>query len=109
VEVLGPKGPSEHTGADLIPWARNQLVIADQIMDNPGGGLAFAASAVGQVEAALAELAESSEVVRHRWEPVVELLNRVEDDMIRRHFDSARAGLAEAMKALVEGEARQPA
>jgi hypothetical protein len=105
MEVLGPKGPHDHSGADLPPWASNQLMIAEQIVDNPGGGLLFATTAVGQVKATLAERAARSEEERHRWEPVIELLDRVEDDMVRRHFDAARAGLREAMKALTEGEA----
>ena len=103
MEVLGPKGPSTHTGADLLAWAHNQLVIADQIMDNPGGGLVFATTAVGQVKAALAERASLSEEERHRWEPVVSLLDRVEEDIVRRRFDSARAGLREAMQAVTGG------
>jgi len=103
LEVLGPKGPSTHTGADLLAWAHNQLVIADQIVDNPGGGLVFATTAVGQVKAALAERAELSEEERYRWEPVVSLLDRVEDDIVRRRFDSGRTGLREAMQALTGG------
>jgi hypothetical protein len=103
LEVLGPKGPQKHVGHDLLPWARNQLTIADQIMDNPGGGLLFATTAVGQVKAAL------SEADRDRWQPVVGLLDRVEDGIVRRRYDAAREGLAEALEALAKGEARQPA
>jgi hypothetical protein len=90
-------------GSGLLPWARNQLTIADQIVDNPGGGLLFATTAVGQVKAALSELD------RDRWQPVIELLDRVEDDMVRRRYAAARAGLERAHEALGEGEARQPA
>lgn len=107
MEVVGPKGPQRHTGAGLLPWAHDQLTIALQIVDNPGGGLLFATTAVGQVKAALAELAAQSEEERHRWAPVVEILNRVEDDMVRRRFDSARAGLEEALKALTATEGAQ--
>jgi hypothetical protein len=102
LEVLGPKGPQKHAGADLLPWARNQLVIADQILDNPGGGLLFATTAVGQVKAALAEAGDD------RWHHVVELLDRVEDDMVRRRYDAARAGLRTALEALTEKEPREP-
>ncbi len=105
MEVLGPKGPHDHMGPELPAWAGNQLMIAEQIVDNPGGGLLFATTAVGQVKAALGERAAGSEKERHRWEPVIELLDRVEDDMVRRRFDSARAGLREAMKVITEGEA----
>jgi hypothetical protein len=103
LEVLGPKGPQEQVGSDLLPWARNQLVIADQILDNPGGGLLFATTAVGQVKAALAE-ADSD-----RWHHLVQLLDRVEDDMVRRRYDAARAGMHKATETLTEGEPRQPA
>jgi hypothetical protein len=103
VEVVGPKGPHTHTGADLLTWAHDQLTIAEQIVDNPGGGLLFATTAVGQVKAALAERAAQSEEERHRWEPVIQILDLVEDDMVRRRFDSARSGLREALEALAAG------
>jgi hypothetical protein len=103
VEVVGPKGPHTHTGADLLTWAHDQLTIAEQIVDNPGGGLLFATTAVGQVKAALVEKAAPSEEERHRWEPVIQILDQVEDDMVRRRFDSARAGVREALEALAAG------
>jgi hypothetical protein len=109
VEVVGPKGPHEHTGPDLLSWAHDQLTIAEEIVDNPGGGLLFATTAVGQVKAALAERANLSEEELHRWEPVVQLLDQVEDDMVRRRFDSARAGLREALKAFTAVEGAQTA
>jgi hypothetical protein len=109
VEVVGPKGPYEHTGAGLLTWAHDQLTIAEEIMDNPGGGLLFATTAVGQVKAALGERGARSEEERHRWEPVVDILDRVEDDLVRRRFDSARTGLREALKALSAGEGAQTA
>jgi hypothetical protein len=107
VEVVGPKGPYTHTGTDLLMWTHDQLTIAEQIVDNPGGGLLFATTAVGQVNAALAEKAARSEQERHRWEPVIRILDQVEDDTVRRRFDSARAGLREALKALTADEGAQ--
>jgi hypothetical protein len=113
VEILGPKGPKPHGGVELLPWARNELLIAEQIMDNPGGGLLFATQTVGQVKAAL------SEEDHKRWHAVVELLDRAEDLMVRRHFEAGRRLLTEARGALQElgeapqvvreGEAAQPA
>jgi len=98
VEILGPKGPKSHGGADLLPWARNELLIAEEIMDNPGGGLLFATQTVGQVKAAL------SEADQRRWRGVVELLDDAEDLLVRRHFEAARKLVAEAQDALQEGE-----
>ncbi len=74
----------------MLTWARHQLQIADQIVDNPGGGLLFATQTVGQVKAALNEADEA------RWQDVVDLLGRAEDRMVRRAFDAARALLREA-------------
>lgn len=109
MDVTGPKGPQWHTGPDLLPWAHNQLTIADQIMDNPGGGLVFATTSVGQVRAALAESGETSEEERLRWDPVVRLLEQTEDDMVRRRFEAARSSLGKALEALSGDEARQTA
>jgi hypothetical protein len=103
MEVLGPKGPFRHAGSEMLDWARNQLLVAEQIMDNPGGGLLFATTAVGQVKASL------SESDRDLWQPVVELLDHVEDHMVRRRYDSARAGIQQVLDRLTAGEERQPA
>jgi hypothetical protein len=65
VDILGPKGPEPYGGVGLLPWARNELLIAEQIMDNPGGGLLFATQTVGQVKSAL------SEADHRRWRSVV--------------------------------------
>ena len=104
MEIIGPKGPHLYTGPELLRWAYDQLTIADQIMDNPGGGLLFATTSVGQVNAALAERAERSDEELHRWEPVIKTLDRVEDDIVRRRFDSARTGLRQAIEALTAEE-----
>lgn len=90
VEVLGPKGPVRYGGVDMLTWARHQLRIADEIVDNPGGGLLFATQTMGQVKAALNETDEE------RWQEVVALLGRAEDHGVRREFESARELLREA-------------
>ena len=86
-----------HPGEKIIAWARGQLEIAASILDNPGGGLLFATQTVGQVKAALSERDSD------RWEPVVTILDRVEDAAIRREFDTARSLLDEAIKKLGSG------
>jgi hypothetical protein len=90
VEVLGPKGPARYGGVDMVTWARRQLEIASEIIDNPGGGLLFATQAIGQVNAAL------SEADPDRWEDVIQLLERAEDHGVRRRFDPARELIAQA-------------
>src|SRR5215472_15079714 len=90
VEVLGPKGPALYGGADMLTWARNQLEIADQIVDNPGGGLLFATQSIGQVRSALEE-ADGG-----RWREVMDLLEQAEDRAVRREFRRARELISEA-------------
>jgi hypothetical protein len=90
MEVLRPKELDTHSGAAIVGWARGQLGIARDILDNPGGGLLFATQTVGQVSSALRERDLA------RWEPVIALLDRVEDAAIRREFDTARKLLDEA-------------
>ncbi len=90
VEVLRPKEIPTHPGDSLVRWARRQLEIARDILDNPGGGLLFATQTIGQVRAALTE--RDAE----RWEAVVALLGRAEDAAVRREFDTARQLLDEA-------------
>jgi hypothetical protein len=97
VEVLGPKGPARYGGADLLTWARSQLDIASQIVDNPGGGLLFATQTIGQVEAALAEAGAD------RWRPVVALLGEAEELAIRRDFAGARERIRQARELLDQG------
>jgi hypothetical protein len=92
VEVLGPKGPYET--ADLPTWAKSQLAIADDVLDNPGGGLLFATQTIGQVKAALQEEDED------RWAELVGLLDRVEAAAVRRHFGRCRELLLEARSRL---------
>jgi hypothetical protein len=94
VEVLGPKGPVRFGGADMLTWARQQLLIASDIIDNPGGGLLFATQTIGQVKAALAENADSRS--EDRWQDVVALLEEAEDAAVRRDFARARDHIARA-------------
>jgi hypothetical protein len=94
VEVLGPKGPARFGGADMLTWVRNQLEIASQIMDNPGGGLLFATQTIGQVRAAL------TEADAERWQGALALLLVAEDRAVRRDFGGARERLAEAREAI---------
>ena len=91
MEVLRPKKLETHPGDSLIPWARGQLEIAREILDNPGGGLLFATQTIGQVSSALRDRDLA------RWEDVIALLDRVEDAAVRREFDTARKLLDEAL------------
>jgi hypothetical protein len=97
VEVLGPKGPARYGGADLLTWVHNQLEIASQIVDNPGGGLLFATQTIGQVRSALAE-ADAD-----RWRPALTLLEEAEDRAIRRDFTGARERLRQAREQIDQG------
>ena len=90
MEVLRPKEIETHPGDSLVRWARRQLEIAREILDNPGGGLLFATQTIGQVRSAL------SERDAERWDAVVALLGRAEDAAVRREFDTSRQLLDEA-------------
>ena len=94
MEVLHPKKMDTQPGDAIVRWARRQLEIARQILDNPGGGLLFATQTVGQVKAGLQERDPT------RWEEVVALLDRVEDAAVRREFETARKLLDEALSKL---------
>jgi hypothetical protein len=94
MEVLHPKKLETHPGDSILGWARGQLEIAREILDNPGGGLLFATQTIGQVSSALRERDPA------RWEDVVALLDRVEDAAVRREFDTARALLDEVLTKL---------
>ena len=84
MEILRPKKLETHPGDQVTPWARQQLELAREILDNPGGGLLFATQTIGQVKAGLHE--RDAE----RWETVVELLDQAEDAAVRREFATAR-------------------
>jgi hypothetical protein len=94
MEVLHPKKLETHPGEQMIPWARRQLEVAREILDNPGGGLLFATQTIGQVRATLEERDHE------RWEEVVALLGQAEDLAVHREFDESRRLLADAMEKL---------
>jgi len=94
VEVLHPKKLETHPGEQLIPWARRQLELAREILDNPGGGLLFATQTIGQVRAALEEREPE------RWEEVIASLGQAEDLAVHREFEQSRRLLAEALQKL---------
>jgi hypothetical protein len=95
VEVLGPKGPvNRFGGTDIGTWARHQLRVATDILDNPGGGLLFATQTIGQVRAGLEE--EGGE----RHEKAVSLLAQAEEQAVRRHFGPTRELVGQALEEL---------
>lgn len=97
MEVLGPKGPvNRFGGADMLTWARHQLGVARDILDNPGGGLLFAAQTIGQVKAGLAEQGKGE------YDQVVDLLDEAEDYAVRRRFALARERVGAALDRLPE-------
>jgi hypothetical protein len=92
MEVLRPKPLETHPGEQVIPWARRQLELAREILDNPGGGLLFATQTIGQVRAGLEEREPE------RWEEVVAILGQAEDMAVHREFEQSRRLLAEAVE-----------
>jgi hypothetical protein len=94
MEVLHPKKLETHPGEQVIPWARRQLELAREILDNPGGGLLFATQTAGQVRAALEERDHE------RWEEVIAILGQAEDLAVHREFEESRRLLAEAVEKL---------
>ncbi len=90
MDVLRPKELDTHPGDSIVGWARGQMDIARQILDNPGGGLLFATQTIGQVSSALRERDLA------RWQDVITLLDGVEDSAVHREFDTARARLDDA-------------
>lgn len=95
VEVLGPKGPvNRFGGADLPEWARHQLSVARDILDNPGGGLLFASQTIGQVKAGLAEKGGG------HYDELVRLLDQAEYHAVRRELSQARELVTQALDQL---------
>ena len=81
MDVRGPKGPGLEWAERTLPWARGQLAIALEILDNPGGGLVFATQTMGQVKAAFQE----REPERLSFEEEVQMRRHPADgyDMVR--------------------------
>src|SRR5487761_344407 len=94
MEVLHPKKLESHPGDSIVSWARGQLEIAREILDNPGGGLLFATQTIGQVSSALRERDLA------RWEDVIAVLDRVEYAAVHREFDTARTLLEDVLPKL---------
>ena len=94
MEVLRPKQLETHPGEAVIPWARRQLELAREILDNPGGGLLFASQTIGQVRAALFERDPE------RWDEIVAILERAEDAAVHRDFEESRRLLSDALDKL---------
>jgi hypothetical protein len=94
VDVRGPKGPGLEWAEQTLPWARGQLVIAAEILDNPGGGLVFATQTIGQVKAAFQELDPD------RYRDPIALLEQAEDAAVRRDYSRSRGLLEETLRKL---------
>ena len=94
MDVRGPKPLGTPEQSTVVEWARRQLEIARDIVDNPGGGLLFATQATGQVRAALAEQDDQ------RWSQVGQLLLDAEDAGVRRRYERFRELVGEALAKL---------
>ena len=94
MDVLRPKELDTHPGDRIVGWARGQLEIARSILDNPGGGLLFAAQTIGQVKAGLRERDED------RWAGSVAKLDEAEDAAVRREFATSRRLIDEVLAGL---------
>lgn len=95
MEVLEPKGPvNRFGGTDMLTWARHQLGVAYDIVDNPGGGLAFAIQAIGQVKTGLREQGGD------RFAPVVAALEEAEGNAVHRRFEETRQVLSRVLEQL---------
>jgi hypothetical protein len=77
-----------------LPWARGQLAIAFDILDNPGGGLVFATQTVGQVKAAFQERDPE------RFRAEIGLLEQAEDAAVRRDYERSRRLIQETLDKL---------
>ena len=94
VDVTKPKPLDTHPGDEIVAWAREQLVIARSILDNPGGGLLFATQTIGQVHSGLQERDGA------QWKAAIDFLARAEDAAVRREFTIARQQIDEALAKL---------
>jgi hypothetical protein len=70
---------------------REQLAIALEILDNPGGGLVFGYQALGQARSRLAELDAD------RFQAVIQQLDEAERQAIWRNFGRAQEIISEAL------------
>lgn len=73
---------------------REQLAIAIEILDNPGGGLVFGYQALGQARSRLAELDAD------RFHAVIHQLDEAERQAIWRNFARAQEIISEALTGL---------
>jgi len=79
-----------------LPWVREQLQIAIDILDNPGGGLVFGYQALGQARAHLAETEPEP------WEDAIAELEEAERQALWRNYGKARDLIREALAKLPE-------
>jgi hypothetical protein len=77
-----------------LPWVRDQLRIALDILDNPGGGLVFGYQALGQARAHLAETDP------RRWDDAITKLEEAERQALWRNYERARELIREALASI---------
>lgn len=87
----------ELTGATLrLRWVRDQLKIALEILDNPGGGLVFGYQAIGQARSHLAETEPE------RWEGAIKQLREAERQAVWRNYSKARELIGQVLQGIPE-------
>ena len=79
-----------------LPWVRDPLKIALEILDDPGGGLVFGYQALGQARAHL------QETEPERWEDAIAELEEAERQALWRNYGRARELIREALARLPE-------
>ena len=77
-----------------LTGVRDQLLVAIDILDNPGGGLVFGYQALGQARAHLEATAPE------RWEEAIEDLAEAERQALWRNFERARELIRSALQKL---------
>lgn len=96
-----PAGPDQTStesdpsrSREAVSFVREQLRIAGEILDNPGGGLVFGYQALGQARARLGE------EDRERYRAVIRLLEEAERQAVWRRFKRSRELIGEAAAGL---------
>ena len=74
-----------------LTGVRDQLLVAIDILDNPGGGLVFGYQALGQARAHLEATAPE------RWEEAIKDLAEAERQALWRNFERARELIRSAL------------
>lgn len=89
-----PSGSGSSRTEAETSHVREQLRIAAEILDNPGGGLVSGYQALGQARALLAEINPD------RYRAVIRLVDEAERQAVWRRFERSRELIREAVAGL---------